>query len=529
MNQYLKDYRKTFCVFLAFFLKISSLEFVFEDNEKSSIKLMVRQLVADTFDDIVSDPVYGALLLKKPFYTYTNPLRYKSILNFQKHCLALYDTTKEQDVSFFYQQIDKGYYKDSHTGICDYIDTKQDGIIKVLDELEFNDILLPDVLALFDNLKIQERKVGILFQKNGSLYDKKWTFQIPFLYQEHNFYLSPYERSLINNQPLYTKREAPKQVEEASAKAGKSSSPIDFFRNHLVSDKIGFSDARFSFSFIEKKYASSFYSAGGFVTVPCAFSLKKGIVGAHLDALKESTPFDLHSDLVDLYVTGKYSQIKQNVFDYGLSVLDRAATILLENPLGNKRHVGIGVHGKLTKNVSESFSLRTQAHIELLLPSLERRFIKVFLNNTELDSIHVSDPVTEEEAALKVAALNVSMQESFFPEGYKMVVFPGLESQASVELKYKKGLWQASIGGQLWHHTQERFLSTPSGNGIVQSRFDVQSCKQEQAFQENIFCSLVRKKNKESSWFFGLNIEKTFLSQSRGKDFMVSLSLNSSL
>ena len=110
---------------------LQGIEFTFKDTQ--DIKSLVRQLVSETFDDIVSDPVSGALLLKNDFYKFTNPLRKKALLDFP----LPFHKDKKWNLSFFYNQVTCGYYRESNSGIGSYLNIEQKGIIEVLDELEF--------------------------------------------------------------------------------------------------------------------------------------------------------------------------------------------------------------------------------------------------------------------------------------------------------------------------------------------------------------------------------------------------------
>jgi hypothetical protein len=493
--------------FLFFICSLKGVEFSFEDTK--DIKKLVRQLVGDTFDDIVSDPVYGALLLKNSFYRHTHPLRKKSLLDIPR----LHDKQEEWNISFFYNQIDKEYYKESNPGIGSYLNIEQEGILEVLDELEFQNEKLPNVLALLDAIKTQERRTGFIFSKKGSFKEVIWELQVPLLYQEYNFYLSAQERQLIEEEALFTKREAPKQVEGASANAGGSSGAVDFFKRHLLSDKIGISDARLAFIF--SKGWSLFF------TIPCAFAFKKGVVGSYFDPYKKGTGFDLHADLVDLYVEGDYTQLKQNTFDYGLAALERASAILLENPLGNRRHLGCGVIKKIERKFFKRGLLALQGQAELLLPATERRFIKIIPDESVLNAIHISSSPPEEEARLKVIELNKPLQENLFPESYNIIVFPGLILQANASFLYTKGLWEMSLGGQVWFHTKEKFLDIEKG-AVSLSRLDAKTAKQGYALQQNIYACIEKKRSYESAWVYGLEVLATVVSTGRAKDRFIS-------
>ncbi|MCF7900186.1 hypothetical protein K9K77_01620 [Candidatus Babeliales bacterium] len=497
--------------FLIFFIySLRGVEYVFED--KQEIKALVRQLVADTFDDIVNDPVSGALLLKNTFYKYTHPLRKKSVLDFpsftHKH--------EKWKFSFFYNQITKGYYRESNSGMGSYLNIEQKGILEVLDELEFQNEKLPHVLGLLDAIKTQERRIGMIVQRKGHLKNMQWTFQIPFLYQAYNFYLSSIERQAIMQESLFTHREASSQVaiQPASQPAGESSGPVDFFKRHLLSDKIGFSDARLSFSFSK--------SWEFFITIPCAYALKKGIIGSYFDQNKKGTPFDLHADCVDLYVEGNYAQLRQNAFDYGLAALERASSVILENPLGNRGHVGLGIQNVYQKQLRDSAFLSCSGSIELVTPAKERRFIKTISDYALLDELTVSGHSTEPDSLFKVQELNQALQENLFPENYDVTVFPGIRAQADLSLSYTKGLWTVCVGGDLWYHSKEYFLNTSKDTALA-SRLDVETARQGYAMQQNIYARIEKKRSEESRWSYGFEGSTTLVSSGRGKDRFIVL------
>ena len=494
---------------LVFFMgSLQGIEFTFKDTQ--DIKSLVRQLVSETFDDIVSDPVSGALLLKNDFYKFTNPLRKKSLLDFP----LPFHKDKKWNLSFFYNQVTCGYYRESNSGIGSFLNIEQKGIIEVLDELEFENENLPNVLALLDFIKIQERRMGVIMQRKGQFKNIPWTFQIPFLYQEYNFYLSPQERKIINEEAFFSKREAPQQVEQAPQQSGESSGASDFFKQHLLSDKIGISDARLAFLF-SKEWSL-------FFTIPCAYAFKKGIVGSYFDPYKKGADFHLHADLVDLYVEGNYAQLKQNAFDYGLAALERVSAILLENPLGGRRHFGCGVQKKFEKKFFKKSMLKLQGQIELLLPATERRFIKTIPDDSALQAINLSDPATEDEARLKVKELSRALKENLFPESYNVLVFPGLIAQIDASIVYIKKLWTLCCGGQIWYHTKENFLEIKKET-VSLSRLDKKTAQQEYALQQNIYARIEKKRSYASKWSYGFEGLATVVSTGRSKDLFISL------
>src|SRR3989338_7257324 len=106
-------------------------------------------------------------------------------------------------MSPFFNQTWKGVYTDDKTGIGSYIDLEQKRLIKVLDDAQFVEFNIPEVLGLFTNIKVQERHLGFMFQYCTSF--KEWNISLlcPFLYQENNFYLSPSEIKRIEQEPLF--------------------------------------------------------------------------------------------------------------------------------------------------------------------------------------------------------------------------------------------------------------------------------------------------------------------------------------
>jgi hypothetical protein len=140
--------------------------------------------------------------------------------------------------------------------------------------------------------------------------------------------------------------------------------------------------------------------------------------------------------------------------------MDRLATILVQTPLGNNHHLGLGVftHNKMI--FSERISLSGLLSAEILLPANEQRF---FIINTPLSAFNAFDwadtSATTGQLSAKLDFLNQQFINKFFPKRYQVSVFPGFIIQSTSALTYRGRRLEITGGTDLWWHTDERFLT----------------------------------------------------------------------
>lgn len=485
-------------------------------EEIQKIKAQVRGLVSETLTDIVSDPVFGHQLLKDSLYIFTHPLRKRDIIN-QLPCNLLH---QHKGVTFFYSQICKSVFDKHSTRLASYLNINQVGLIEALDREEFATIDLPEVLSLFAPTKVQERKFGFLFEYQTLFCDWSLVIKLPVLYQEYNFYLSSDERAAIKAAQFLKPRVAEPVIEQSPKHLPREQSVNSFAREHLIADKFGIGDLHFTcYKLFREKKKTKIY-AGFDITLPTARAFKKGVFGSHFDPYYATPNFDLHADLVDLYAENNNAQLQQNVLDFGIATLDRLATLLLENPLGNRLHPGIAPLVLFEMDYSSKCTLFGQFKADFLLPLSEHRFFCKPVDKAALDATAETEPETEEEARAQVTFLNTQLLQKLFPERYHATVFPGFIFQSDLSATFHAKHSEFQCGLQCWYQSKEKIWSINSSDETVR-KLDKIAGKNKATYQHSIWFSLKFLRDQSQIIFTGSG---TPLNKQIGKSLTFSFS-----
>lgn len=467
-------------------------------------------------------------ILKTPLYFRSSPLMRRSLLDLPLFQLfARFKNEAYLEMFPFYNQTYEEFYFNNYSHIKHYIDLEQQTLIQQLDNLQFTSFNIPEILSLFDEMKVQERRTGLMLQfvKNAP----KWSFSIrtPFYYQEHNFYLTPAEQNRIENYPLFTTFEG---------------DLTDFIRQHLISDSIGFGDTRLNFEFLLQQDRRYDWGAGFRFTLPTGFAFKKGLIGSKFPTNKPSPKFNLHEDLLNYEDPlssdpDKVLEQQEAIADFSTAVLDRLSTILLKNPQGNGHHVGVGIFSHSTLRFSSWVSLGTLTSIEILTPVRTTRFFIVNYNKKLYDTFDWNDSTVQ--VTDKIKFLNDQLDTKFFPPGLDCMVFPGFIFQNTTALRFEGDIWNGVIGTDLWWHTKEQISDIQIPLEYA-GRVEVDKARIRHGFQTKVWGALERNpkeefywiRNKDESrqqiieispWSFGLRAECTTNSYTIGKDWTISL------
>lgn len=445
-----------------------------------------------------SIPLLSALdmqdLLRTPLYLRTNPIMRVPLLDLPMfQAFIKYKPGDKVEVFPFYSQTyNEHFYKNKDT-INYYIALQDPALITAINQAEqfISDatgqppINIPGLLPLFHNLKTQERRTGFMTQFIKNFNDWSFLIRVPVYYQEHNLYLTPAEVAAINNNPFF----------EQSA----GEDYMQFARQHLICDSLGLGDTRLMFEFFVYDHPTYQWGCGFRVTLPTGFAFKKGLYGSAFPKHAPTPNLDL-SDIIntDLLTTGQLSEEQQQeIFDFGTSVLNQLSTMLLNEPMGNGHHVGLGVFSHSHMRFSSWISLGSLTQIELLMPCGASRFFYLGPNMDAYNNFDWAD--TSVQANEKLKYLNNQLKKKFFPPLYSCVVFPGLILQNTTALLFEGEFWNKIIGSDLWFHTKEQVfnIQVPPQDAPL---LDVKKSTMGGGYQAKLWGSIERNPKKESYW-----------------------------
>ena len=469
----------------------------------------------------ITDPagaIQAQTILQNPLYYRSNPPMRRNIIDNPIFQQFVERGSSGQNFSFkpFITQTFKEYFYDTRSNINYYIDMNQNDANNQLNDLltkiENVDFLplgftVTNVLGLFNTIYLEERRAGAMFEYVKST--EAWTLsgRFPFYYGEHNLNMPPEDQQKVQKNPFF---------------GNSDFDEVTFAREHLISDQLGFGDLRINFEHLFIDTHKQVFSAGIRGTIPTAFAIKKGLYGTNFNVYTPAPDFNLYTDLLLPGLSTPPDQniplVQQNVQALGDAIINRLATILVQTPLGNNHHLGIGVftHNKMI--FSERLSLSGLLSAEILLPANEQRFFITYTSPAAFNAFDWAD--SSAQVNEKLDFLNQQFINKFFPQRYNVSVFPGFIIQSTSALTYRARRLTITGGTDLWWHTDERFLTIDAPKEIkTQNIITKKTAKIGYGYQSMLWFSLEKNFKPGSSWKCGLRAEVTANSFGVGEEW----------
>lgn len=398
-------------------------------------------------------PIINAVaILKEDIYKKTvGPVTRRSLLDepalmpdYYSHC------NNGLSVDLFYNYTPKVYFTENSPFLSSYIALNNQNIINEISDIESLDVNIADVLGLFSTIKLQQHRAGFLCS-----YGKRWEncvlqLRIPLYYLLEHFFLTEQEIEQIKNNPFFL-------TDDAAAPVTSEDEVREFALKHLVSDRFGTGDTRFTFMAQVLKRPCHNLWLGIQSTIPTASSFKRGLIAGEFDPEAPIPPFNFQH-FFDVFNCSPNQEladavIKQELTDFLVSALDRLSTILINTPLGNGKHFGFGPQLDYRCTYNDYFSAHTYAALEVYTPRTEHRFFLVDKSAQDLDR-NWRDPAMAGE---NLALLNTLVVETLFPIGVKTVVNPGFKFQFNQAFMYTSKHLDLSLGFDYWLQKKESF------------------------------------------------------------------------
>ncbi len=444
---------------------------------------------------ILTGLVEAQTILQESLYYRTNPIARKSVVDlpiFQQFNSFNYnESTTFNCIPFYSQTFNEIYYKEFNE-LKDYIDVEQKHLIRRIDDFHLTTFNIPRVLQLFGKMKLQEHRIGLLF--NWEKIRSNWALSIrtPFYYDEHNFYLNRTQRD---------------QITEL---LGETDPQFAF--DHMVADFLSLGDTKLCFEYLMKQDHRYDLAIGLRATLPTKLRMSKGLAGAYFDVDKDPKSLDLHTDLLGIpdnplndagYTTAEKNLIEKNATDFVLDALDHLSTLLLEQGSRNHFHVGVGPQMHSTMHFNSKCYLTNLLSCEVFTPANERRFFLIKNDKAAFDAFNWDD--TGAAIPEKLIFLNKQLKEKFFPPGYNVSVFPGILLQSTSGLVFERRRVILTLGTDFWFHSKESFgtIYAPSN---IKSLLDLEKAKMGNRYQSSLWVGLERNLKPHYTWNYGAKL-----------------------
>lgn len=431
--------------------------------------------------------------------------------------INLCDGQNQFSAKFFFNQMRKAYlspcspYMDSFLALFSNTD-----LIAAIDKAAMvlqENLNIPEVLPLFSQLKLEQRRIGAMLtfqRRNGSI---EWRMLLPVYYLEHNFFLTKEEQDAIANAPLF------KSFGNNSTSCSTGEDQVkEFITEHLVNDAFGFGDLRAQvfFDIIDTDYITS--ALGLELNFPSAITLARGIIGRTYP----SCPVQPTLNLFDLICLAQENPIQAGNIgkDYAVNVLDRLTEIAAQNNLG-ALHMGIGFLGEFLYHFNETYTWRNNFRLFYNFSANEPRFFRPTKTDAEFNRDY-------DNCNNIISNLNFLNQQAvlfFYPPVTKANVTPGLILQYTTAINLDYGWFKCELGYDYWHKTREDI--TIADYYFAPPALDIEPGIQAAATQQKLFTTLwFDHSDSCRDWRFGLFGDVTIASKGIGKDWMAGLDVS---
>ncbi len=424
----------------------------------------------------------------------------------------------------FYDQTSGVYFSPQHDEIEHYLAIGEENVLEALDLL-INKVqqLFPtfqfpfiDLFDIFGNARVQERRMGAMFQVVRNFNDTRFTFMVPFYYRERNYFLTDADREAIEALVGST-------TEEDQAKLQK---------DHLISDKIGLGDTRLMLDFpcIDKEWYCS--RLGIFATIPTAVTFVNGILGSSYKS--KCPPQQPIFSFTDIFNFGSNPSTQQQAVDtaveFLLGALDRLSAILLDKPLGNNGHFGIAPYYIsivplsffIKRPWAEAFEIRSRMSLEYLFPKTERRYFILQGVAQQFAERNFSDPA---QATANLAFLETTFVNQFYPYAIEATVQPGLIFWMNSRACYDGPCFSFQVGTDTYLQTSEHLRSLQVSNAL---RPFLNTCKEQGfwAYQSTVYANLAWTIHRpDDNIIVGLHLADVVWNYGIGSEFTVALTI----
>lgn len=416
-------------------------------------------------------------------------------------------------VNLFYNQMLKTYFTAHSPFIKSYLNIQNPDFLEKLD-LEFApgaaDIV--EVFPLFTQIKLQERRVGVMLGTNKQWAHGQFTIVLPLYYLVQNFFLTDSEIDDIKSAPLF-----------AGAGAGNEENDVTaFFLKHLVSTKIGFGDLKFRLDECISRGACHELNMGFQLIVPSAVDFNSCktrlwwgdelLFGGVFCKNSPVPPFDLtflfntyfccDPDLLDKCK----AEITAYLLAFGTGALDRLTANVGDLPLGQE-HVSFGPIATYTLELKDGISWENYFAIEYFFPRKRTRFFLANVNPLEFARDY-TDPA---QAVGNIAFLQQQIVNLLFPIPACVTVHPGINAQWTSYFAYDQCNFHGEFGYDFWFQGKEYI----GASAQQREQLLIHPGVKPWAYQSKLFLKLIGNCN---NWHIGFQTDITIRSRGIGKD-----------
>lgn len=459
--------------------------------------------------------------LRLQLYKRTNPPVIRSLLS--NPVLSMGRVNPKEGCSrfstkLFYKEMRKSFLSPCSPYLNSYLAIFTDPeLISEIDRLGriFNEELnIPAVFPLFEQIKLEERRTGFIFGYERRHCKWEWRMLLPLYYFEHNFFLTECEQNAIKNDPFFKRPQNPdNDPEEGDVE--------EFAMAHLVNDSFGFGDLRtiVTYDIITKDRLT--VALGLELDLPTAIVIADHLVGGvdcktgkKISACPNQPLFDLYG-LICLAQTPNGEAEAQVVgYDFAVGALNRLTEMVALAPLGTRR-VEIAGSVEWFVKLDDKVTWRNKLRMAYQTPINERRFLRTTKNPADFDRDYANPALAEENNKF----LSDQIVLFFYPPMIGIHSHQGITVQYTTGFTLNYGWYRWDFGYDYWHRNRESFK-------VIASPAPVDCCEgiKPGAKQSKLWAILsLDHSDSCRDWRFGLFGDITVASKGMGKDWCAGI------
>ena len=512
----------------------SSVEFededdIFDDFDNSGMHYNLEELnsiprkkvsTRGTYDPVIANAVRAHSgveeLLNQELYLKTSPIRTRNIFDspMKLHHKLLKEKQKPLSATFFYNATNQKNYTQDSTTINSYVDIENMDRVDILEQLLGDSFDIGESLKNISPAKVQEKRMGILFQSHHDYNNWSIDFELPLYYTERNLFFTEKEKSALYDSPLL-----------ATFSRASADDEWKLAQEHFISDQFGFGDLKIKLLhtkmlFPIKTKENISFSLGGFLIIPSSFAIKKGLIGTYFEQNNDKPSIDIGN----LELHSLTNKNKEELATFFMGAIDKLSSNILHTPLGNKRHITAAINGNLDWKLASPWSMNIDYALEVPFPANEQRFYRRLESS---DTFTTEFNAVKEDDALLVVFANKKLQDMFYPDVYKTTVFPGIILNSTTTFSFKtENNWNLNTGYNFWYQGEEH-LSNIQTTSELKTNLDIDNATAESASQVKLFARMHRMfEGPQYLWSLSAYADMTVWNSGIGNDITVGLSVD---
>ncbi|GEM_PF-3402409 len=432
--------------------------------------------------------------------------------------------------TLFYNQMFHANFTKCGTHITDYLNVAEDDAL--IGELESLIPFVPEVLPLFNQARLQQRRLGIMLGASKCFGNLRFNVAVPLFYQELNFYLTQDQVDALNGAAFFG-ADQPIPIPDNPQNEGFSVfDPNTFIERHLLSDKVGLGDIRLYLDYMLFDDTCCPVRLGGQVTLPNNTVIRHSILGSNFDKCYPGPGLSFNQLLTLQCISDQMSddplilQAKNDLAalgqSYALQFLDRLSSTVIQNSLG-QRQVSYGFLGEAFVALTNYTNLCVFFEWDQFVKGHEDRAVRLAITPSESLERDYTNPALAQD---NLTFLQQRLINILFPPIANLTVKQGDIIKARFYTQTNWRVFQWNVGYDLWYQDKERVL-TCNTCALPTAQLDIKTAGKPAALQGKIFGGFNVQRHPEYyetfGWRAGLKGEATVNNYGIGKDWLVGM------